>query len=186
MGIIVILGIIILVIKLSSKKKQDNSTTKSVPDIAKQDAQNRINAYQSGKIGQIPERQNNFGNMGTSALGAVPQNGTTVLGGGIVNRGSVISGSLIRKSNKKTDLIDKSPFIIGKDALHVNLCINDNGAISRMHAKIETRPDGVYIEDCNSTNGTHVNGRRVIEGQPVKLADGDIIKLADEEFEYHI
>lgn len=186
LGIIVILGIIILVIKLSSKKKQDNSTTRSVPDIAKQDAQNRINAYQSGKIGQIPERQNNFGNMGTSALGAVPQNGTTVLGGGIVNRGSVISGSLIRKSNKKTDLIDKSPFIIGKDALHVNLCINDNGAISRMHAKIETRPDGVYIEDCNSTNGTHVNGRRVIEGQPVKLADGDIIKLADEEFEYHI
>lgn len=185
-GAIVIIGVISLIVILVIKKKDKNNAAPAVQDKPKQNAQDRITAYQAGKNGQTPERPNNFGNMGTSALGAAPQGGTTVLGGGMTNQGSVISGSLVRKANKKTEIINKSPYIIGKDALHVNLCINDNGAISRMHAKIETYPDGVYLEDCNSTNGTHVNGRRVIEGQPVKLTDGDIIKFADEEFEYHI
>ena len=103
-----------------------------------------------------------------------------------MNKANIISGSLIRKSNKKNELISKSPFIIGKDALHVDFCINDNGAISRMHAKIISKVDGVYIDDCNSTNGTVVNGKRIIEGNPVKLSDGDTIVLADEEFEYRI
>jgi len=48
--------------------------------------------------------------------------------------------------------------------------------ISRRHARITCESDGRYvIEDLGSTNGTHVNGRR-IEG-PVALEAGDRIEV---------
>lgn len=45
---------------------------------------------------------------------------------------------------------------------------------SKQHAFIEARPDGFYIKDNASTNGTLVNGTRV-EGS--KLASGDVIQF---------
>ena len=183
--IAVVVTAVTYMIIMSLKKKKNNQKNTTDSEKTKQEKQDII-SNQSGRMRSFAEKQNNSGSMGTSVLSGVDQFGTTVLGSGNINKNNVISGSLVRRSNKKTDLIDKSPYVIGKDALHVNLCINDNGAISRMHAKIVSGQNGVYIEDCNSTNGTHVNGKRVIEGQPVKLSDGDIITLADEEFEYHI
>ena len=102
------------------------------------------------------------------------------------NAGTVFSGTLIRKKNGRQTFIDKPVFTIGKDSLHANLCISDNGAISRTHAIIRVKDNGVYLEDCNSTNGTYVDNRRIVAGQSVKLSDGSVIKLADEEFEYRI
>jgi hypothetical protein len=45
---------------------------------------------------------------------------------------------------------------------------------SKQHAFIEARPDGYYIADNNSTNGTIVNGERV---QRSKLASGDTVEF---------
>ena len=45
---------------------------------------------------------------------------------------------------------------------------------SKQHAFIEARPDGYYIADNNSTNGTIVNGARV---QTSKLASGDTVQF---------
>ena len=45
---------------------------------------------------------------------------------------------------------------------------------SKQHAFIEARPDGYYITDNNSTNGTLVNGARV---QLAKLASGDSVQF---------
>jgi RsiW-degrading membrane proteinase PrsW (M82 family) len=45
---------------------------------------------------------------------------------------------------------------------------------SKQHAFIEARPDGFYITDNNSTNGTLVNGERI---QAAKLADGDSVRF---------
>jgi len=45
---------------------------------------------------------------------------------------------------------------------------------SKQHAFIEARPDGYYIADNNSTNGTIVNGERV---QRSKLASGDTVQF---------
>jgi pSer/pThr/pTyr-binding forkhead associated (FHA) protein len=45
---------------------------------------------------------------------------------------------------------------------------------SKQHAFIEARPDGYYITDNQSTNGTLVNGRKV---QKVKLRSGDEIQF---------
>ncbi len=50
---------------------------------------------------------------------------------------------------------------------------NENIASSQ-HAFIERKPDGFYVTDNSSTNGTFVNGQRV---QSVKLSSGDSIQF---------
>ncbi len=51
--------------------------------------------------------------------------------------------------------------------------------VSRRHATV-TMDDGGHasIMDENSTNGTFVNGDRVLPGIAVRLADGDVVRLA--------
>lgn len=54
--------------------------------------------------------------------------------------------------------------------------------ISRVHARLFNRPDGLYIEDANSTNGTFVNTKRIPPMNQQKLEKGDVVGLANEEF----
>jgi serine phosphatase RsbU (regulator of sigma subunit) len=49
--------------------------------------------------------------------------------------------------------------------------------LSRRHAEVEQRMDGFYIVDLGSTNGTFLNGNRVV-GES-RLADGDLISMGD-------
>src|ERR1700729_1450816 len=51
--------------------------------------------------------------------------------------------------------------------------------VSRRHATVMMDDDGhASIRDENSTNGTFVNGDRVLPGNAVRLADGDVVRLA--------
>lgn len=50
--------------------------------------------------------------------------------------------------------------------------------ISTLHAVIQQTVDGVEIVDMDSTNGTYVNGYRLIPEQPYLLNDGDEIRLS--------
>jgi pSer/pThr/pTyr-binding forkhead associated (FHA) protein len=51
----------------------------------------------------------------------------------------------------------------------------DGHAISRQHCLLRVAADGVHIRDLGSTNGTLVNGTRVVEERP--LCDGDLVQL---------
>jgi len=51
--------------------------------------------------------------------------------------------------------------------------------VSRRHALITVDDAGhATIRDENSTNGTFVNGDRLLPGSEVRLVDGDLIRLA--------
>ena len=51
--------------------------------------------------------------------------------------------------------------------------------VSRRHATVTMDDAGhATIRDENSTNGTFVNGDRVLPGNTVRLADGDRVRLA--------
>ena len=52
-------------------------------------------------------------------------------------------------------------------------------AVSRYHARVEKRPDGWWIVDSASTNGTIVNGARVAEH---RLVDHDLVRVGDTLF----
>lgn len=63
---------------------------------------------------------------------------------------------------------------IGRDSV-CSIVIPDR-QISRMHAQISLKDDGVLLEDLGSKNGTHHNGAILVE--PAYLQDGDIIQIA--------
>ena len=56
-------------------------------------------------------------------------------------------------------------------------------SVSRQHARILREPDGFYIEDLNSLNGTYINGRRIT--RRTRLSDHDQIRLFDVLLEFH-
>jgi hypothetical protein len=50
----------------------------------------------------------------------------------------------------------------------------DDVTVSRDHALVRRQPDGLYIEDAGSLNGTYVNRHRV---ESHRLADGDELQI---------
>jgi len=48
--------------------------------------------------------------------------------------------------------------------------------VSRHHAQVSIKPNGVFLEDLGSKNGTHHNGFPIVE--PIQLRDGDVIQIA--------
>lgn len=49
--------------------------------------------------------------------------------------------------------------------------------VSRRHAAIHREEDGCYITDLNSTNGTRINGQRLLPNTPFCLSGGDVVRL---------
>jgi len=58
-----------------------------------------------------------------------------------------------------------------------NTVVFDSSRVSRHHVQIRLLPTDTVIEDLGSTNGTWVNGRRLVE--PRTLSPGDRIRVAD-------
>ncbi len=90
--------------------------------------------------------------------------------------------TLTRNKTGESVTINKNSFIIGKSPDMVDYCIRYNSNISRKHVCIIRMEDGYYIQDLDTTNGTYVNDIRVSGNRSVKLEDGCIIKMAEEEF----
>jgi len=49
--------------------------------------------------------------------------------------------------------------------------------VSRLHAAIERSEDTLTLVDMGSSNGTHLNGQKLVPEQPRVLRDGDEIRL---------
>ncbi len=62
------------------------------------------------------------------------------------------------------------------------LCIEDL-QVSRRHAVIEQRPNGIFVRDLGSGNGTYVGERRILE---YRLAEGDIIRIGTNELKFEL
>jgi len=67
-----------------------------------------------------------------------------------------------------------STSIVGRDP-NCDIPIPDR-QVSRHHARFTPSADGILLEDLGSKNGTHHNGKLVVE--PTILKDGDVIQIA--------
>lgn len=81
----------------------------------------------------------------------------------------------------KEFIVDKSPFVIGKQKDGVDACL-ESVHVSRRHAQLEQERGLFFLTDLNSMNGTFINGRRVLVGKNEVLSPGDRIAFADEVF----
>ena len=53
----------------------------------------------------------------------------------------------------------------------------DDDTVSRQHARFMSRPEGFFLEDLGSRNGTYLNGERIYG--PTRIFDGDRVQLYD-------
>lgn len=123
---------------------------------------------------------------------------TTVLGQGNAGETSVLNASMLnpkeqplrpflyRKRTGEKVEVNKPVYRIGKEKSYVDFFIGDNTAISRSHCNIITKGDRYCIVDTNSTNHTFVNGAMISSNIEMELADGDRIRLADEDFDFRL
>lgn len=72
----------------------------------------------------------------------------------------------------------KNRVIIGRSDKKANLCIK-NKSISGEHLTLIRRDGGFMIEDRESSNGTSVNGKKLVPHAPVPVADGDLVLAGD-------
>ncbi len=74
--------------------------------------------------------------------------------------------------------------ILGSSVEESDICI-PLPMVSRVHARIEVSPQGTFLEDMNSTNGTQVNGELLKYRERRMLKKGDIISLAGENYSFY-
>ncbi len=81
---------------------------------------------------------------------------------------------------------DGGPFTITEDRVSIGRSPDagvflDDVTVSRNHALLVRRRDGLYIDDLGSLNGTYVNRRRI---ESHLLADGDEIQVGKYKLSY--
>jgi len=81
-----------------------------------------------------------------------------------------------------TGAVDAVPYeiapgeiLLGRSTAN-NVVTEASGAVSKIHARIERSPQQLVLRDLGSSNGTYVNGERVMTAL---LKDGDVIALAN-------
>ena len=82
--------------------------------------------------------------------------------------------------------ITKDEFVIGKKESEVDGVISFNKMISRVHCKINKNGNQYTITDLQSANGTYINKVRIKPHQPYPISNGDIIRLANSDFQVFI
>ena len=75
----------------------------------------------------------------------------------------------------------ENSIIVGCMEEGCNYLLKQRG-ISRMHAKLMKKTDGLYLLDLNSTYGTFLNGEAIVSGEEYKLDEGDVVAFAQWEF----
>ena len=90
--------------------------------------------------------------------------------------------------NRKNDLIiaalplTDSGVIIGTSQNNVSYLIIGNKRVSRRHAMVTFEQGRYYLTDLKSTNGTYLNGSRLIPSMKYPINPGDRIALFNERF----
>lgn len=103
---------------------------------------------------------------------------------------TVIQRPLARFIHQRTQTSVELPshltrLLIGKqtDSIHPDVDVSgfaDSEVVSRKHSNLYVTPEGYYIEDAGSANGTYVNDELVQPGHRVRIKPGDLVCLGRE------
>lgn len=108
--------------------------------------------------------------------------GKTVM---FVSEEEMSSHVLIQKGKSKDVIheLESFPVSIGKVSSLVDIVLKDP-SVSKLHAQIIKEDEKILIKDCNSTNGTFVNGFQLDAEETIDLEPGDEIRLGKVIIEY--
>ena len=77
--------------------------------------------------------------------------------------------------------INKRNYVIGKSDDSDGV-VSFNQAVSRQHCAITFSRGSYFVEDLNSSNGTYLNGTRLMQGQKYVVMEGAVLQIADMSF----
>ncbi|MCL6439003.1 MAG: FHA domain-containing protein [Rubrobacteraceae bacterium] len=131
---------------------------------------------------------------GIGDLRAVPEDETFVPGSSnpmkkrparhrIISKGIpelVVEGSDIFERDTRFQIGDGT-MTIGRSSSS-DIALKSDDYVSSRHARITHHADLLYVEDLGSTNGTFVNGRKIVGATP--LRSGDTIQIGSTTFRY--
>ncbi len=72
--------------------------------------------------------------------------------------------------------VDSGPLTVGRGGQN-DLVLDGDEFASARHARIEARGDGVWVQDLDSTNGTFLNGARVVGAE--RMGPGDVLRIGE-------
>lgn len=170
---VVVIVVVVLIVVSRSKKSEPKKPVAKVGTAVNAGGTSSFNAPPV-----TPARSG--GAVASSDIGA-----TTILRGKVEATTVLANGGTITrvKNGDKLD-IRVQEILVGRDSNSCSFWISGNSNISSKHAKFAVKGGTTYICDCNSTNGTFVNGTKLQPNVEVALKDGDRITLADEDFRF--
>jgi pSer/pThr/pTyr-binding forkhead associated (FHA) protein len=96
--------------------------------------------------------------------------------------GIAVFAQLIPAAGGDPITIDQDITVVGRQSEHCDVVLSRK-SVSKIHCVI-VRTDGLlFVRDLDSTNGTKVNGQRIIRGA---LLPGDQLAFAGDKFKVHL
>ena len=105
---------------------------------------------------------------------------TTLLTGAMISNG--IYCLKPEDTNEDNILLTEFPFFIGKSGDKTHHTIEDS-TVSRFHARIDREEEELWLTDLNSTNGTFLNGIRLMPFGRMRVNKGDSIVISRKRYE---
>ena len=106
---------------------------------------------------------------------------TTLLTGAMISNG--IYCLKPEDTNDDNILLTEFPFFIGKSGDKTHHTIEDS-TVSRFHARIDREEEELWLTDLNSTNGTFLNGIRLMPFGRMRVNKGDSIVISRKRYEF--
>ena len=91
----------------------------------------------------------------------------------------VVKSSTLREGEEHQ--LDSKPLTFGR-APQNDVTLSGDDYASARHARVESRQDGVWVEDVGSTNGTYLNGIKLSRAK--RLTPGDVVRIGETELRY--
>ena len=106
---------------------------------------------------------------------------TTLLTGAMISNG--IYCLKPEDPNEDNIMLTEFPFFIGKSGDKTHHTIEDS-TVSRFHARIDREEEELWLTDLNSTNGTFLNGIRLMPFGRMRVNKGDSIVISRKRYEF--
>lgn len=115
------------------------------------------------------------GQASTTVIRAYPSRQSTATGPRLL---LVVSGVALPVPEQEEVVIGRAdPYLANPPDVDLEPYGGGAAGVSRRHARLLSRPNGWFLEDLHSTNGTFLNEVRVEPQQPVALCSGDHVRL---------
>jgi len=109
-------------------------------------------------------------------IGGVPVAAAVAAAGGRL----VVEESPVLDEGLELEL-DSTSLTIGRAGQN-DVAVEGDEFASARHVRFEPRRDGVWVQDLGSTNGTYVNGVRIVEAR--RLVPGDVVRVGETDLRF--